>query len=172
MAVGIRPETTLAEQMHLHVQRGIVVSDTLQTVTDPRIYAVGECAAHRGVAYGLVAPLFEQGKVLANHLAEMGIGRYPGSQTSAKLKVTGIHLFSAGDFRGDEGTEEIVLSDPGAGVYRKLVLRGDRLVGACLYGDTEDGGWYFRLLRDGVAVQELRDRLMFGESQALSLIHI
>ena len=166
MAVGIRPETALAEQMHLHVQRGIVVSDTLQTVTDPRIYAVGECAAHRGVAYGLVAPLFEQGKVLANHLAEIGIGRYPGSQTSAKLKVTGIHLFSAGDFRGDDGTEEIVLSDPGAGVYRKLVLRGDRLVGACLYGDTEDGGWYFRLLRDGVAVQELRDRLMFGESQA------
>jgi nitrite reductase (NADH) large subunit len=149
MAVGIRPETTLAEQMRLHVQRGIVVSDTLQTV-----------------AYGLVEPLFEQSKVLANHLAEMGIGRYPGSQTSAKLKVTGIHLFSAGDFRGDEGTEEIVLSDPGAGVYRKLVLRGDRLVGACLYGDTEDGGWYFRLLREGVAVQGLRDRLLFGEDHA------
>jgi nitrite reductase (NADH) large subunit len=81
------------------VSRGIVVSDTLQTVTDPRIYAVGECAAHRGIAYGLVAPLFEQGKVLANHLAEFGIGRYLGSLTSTKLKVTGIDLFSAGDFR-------------------------------------------------------------------------
>jgi nitrite reductase (NADH) large subunit len=100
MAVGIRPNTALAEAMRLHVDRGIVVSDTLQTVTDARIYAVGECAAHRGVAYGLVAPLFEQGKVLANHLAELGIGRYQGSQTSTKLKVTGIDLFSAGDFQG------------------------------------------------------------------------
>jgi len=114
MAVGIRPNTALAEKMHLHCERGIVVSDTLQTVTDPRIYAVGECAAHRGIAYGLVAPLFEQGKVLANHLAEFGIGRYTGSLTSTKLKVTGIDLFSAGDFMGsdDGSTEEIVLSDP------------------------------------------------------------
>lgn len=93
MAVGIRPNTALAEKMRLHVNRGIVVSDTLQTTTDARIYAVGECAAHRGIAYGLVAPLFEQGKVLANHLAEFGIGRYQGSLTSTKLKVTGIDLF-------------------------------------------------------------------------------
>ncbi len=167
MAVGIRPNTALAEQMHLHVNRGIVVSDTLQTVTDPRIYAVGECAAHRGIAYGLVAPLFEQGKVLANHLAEWGIGRYQGSLTSTKLKVTGIDLFSAGDFQGGEGTEEIVLSDPhaeGGGVYKKLVLKDDRLVGACLYGDTVDGSWYFKLLRDGRSVADIRDRLMFGES--------
>jgi nitrite reductase (NADH) large subunit len=99
MAVGIRPNTELAEKMRLHVNRGIVVSDTLQTVTDARIYAVGECAAHRGIAYGLVAPLFEQGKVAANHLAQFGIGRYTGSLTSTKLKVTGIDLFSAGDFR-------------------------------------------------------------------------
>lgn len=166
MAVGIRPETALAEQMHLHVERGIVVSDTLQTVTDPRIHAVGECAAHRGVAYGLVAPLFEQAKVLANHLAEIGIGSYPGSQTSARLKVTGIDLFSAGDFRGGGDTQELVLSDPGAGVYRKLVLRGDRLVGACLYGDTDGGSWYLRLLREGASVQDIRDQLMFGEGQA------
>src|SRR5690606_15057684 len=128
---------------------------------------VGECAAHRGVAYGLVAPLFEQGKVLANHLAEWGIGRYQGSLTSTKLKVTGIDLFSAGDFQGGEGTEEIVLSDPhaeGGGVYKKLVLKDDRLVGACLYGDTVDGSWYFKLLRDGRSVADIRDRLMFGES--------
>ena len=164
MAVGIRPETALAERMRLHVDRGIVVSDTLQTVTDPRIYAVGECAAHRGVAYGLVAPLFEQAKVAANHLARYGIGRYTGSLTSTKLKVTGIDLFSAGDFRGDEGSESIVLSDPSAGVYKKLVLKDDRLVGACLYGDTVDGSWYFRLLRDGRSVADIRDRLMFGES--------
>ncbi len=163
MAVGIRPRTALAERARLHCHRGIVVNDTLQTVTDARIYAVGECAAHRGIAYGLVAPLFEQAKVAANHLARMGIGRYLGSQVSAKLKVTGIDLFSAGDFMGDEGTEQIVLADPRSGTYKKLVLRGDRLVGACLYGDTLDGGWYFRLLRDGGSVAAIRDRLMFGE---------
>ena len=164
MAVGIRPNTALAESMGLHVNRGIVVSDTLQTVTDPRIYAVGECAAHRGIAYGLVAPLFEQGKVLANHLAEFGIGRYNGSLTSTKLKVTGIDLFSAGNFMGDETTEEIVMSDPAGGIYKKLVIQGDKLVGACLYGDTVDGSWYFKLLRDGRSVADIRDKLMFGES--------
>jgi len=164
MAAGIRPNTQLAESMGIHCNRGIVVSDTMQTVTDPRIYAVGECAAHRGIAYGLVAPLFEQGKVCATHLAEFGIGRYSGSQTSTKLKVTGIDLFSAGDFMGGEGTEEIVLSDPNGGVYKKLVLKGDKLVGACLYGDTVDGSWYFKLLREGRTVNDIRDRLMFGES--------
>ena len=164
MAVGIRPNTALAESMGLHVNRGIVVTDTLQTVTDPRIWAVGECAAHRGIAYGLVAPLFEQGKVLANHLAELGIARYLGSQTSTKLKVTGIDLFSAGNFTGGEGCEEIVMSDPSGGVYKKLVLQDNRLIGACLYGDTVDGSWYFKLLREGRNVSELRDKLMFGES--------
>lgn len=173
MAVGIRPNTALAESMRLHCDRGIVVSDTLQTVTDPRIYAVGECASHRGIAYGLVAPLFEQGKVLATHLAQMGIGRYTGSLTSTKLKVTGIDLFSAGDFMGNNGaatpgladdTEEIILSDPHDGVYKKLVIRNDQLVGACLFGDTVDGSWYFKLLREGRNVADIRDKLMFGES--------
>jgi nitrite reductase (NADH) large subunit len=164
MAVGIRPNTGLAEQAGLHVNRGVVVHDTLQTVTDARIYAVGECAAHRGIAYGLVAPLFEQAKVAANHLAQYGIGRYTGSLTSTKLKVTGIDLFSAGDFIGGQDTEDIVLSDPFGGVYKKLVLKGDKLVGACLYGDTVDGSWYFKLLREGRSVADLRDKLMFGES--------
>ncbi|MCS4508833.1 nitrite reductase large subunit NirB [Xylophilus ampelinus] len=164
MAVGIRPNTALAEKSRLHCDRGIVVTDTLQTVTDARIYAVGECAAHRGIAYGLVAPLFEQAKVAANHLAEMGIGRYLGSLTSTKLKVTGIDLFSAGEFMGGEGTEEIVMSDPFGGVYKKLVIKDDKLVGACLYGDTVDGSYYFKLLREGRSVSDIRDRLMFGES--------
>jgi nitrite reductase (NADH) large subunit len=164
MAAGIRPNTALAESAGLHCHRGIVVNDTLQTVTDPRIYAVGECAAHRGIAYGLVAPLFEQGKVCATHLAQFGIGRYTGSQTSTKLKVTGIDLFSCGDFMGGEGSEEIVLSDPYAGVYKKLVIKDDKLVGACLYGDTVDGSWYFKLLREGRKVADIRDKLMFGES--------
>ncbi len=164
MAVGIRPNTALAEQAGLHCQRGVVVSDTLQTITDPRVYAVGECAAHRGIAYGLVAPLFEQAKVCATHLAQLGIGRYTGSQTSTKLKVTGIDLFSAGNFEGGEGFEEIVMSDPAGGVYKKLVIAGDKLVGACLYGDTVDGSWYFKLLRDGRSIADIRDKLMFGES--------
>ena len=164
MAVGIRPNTTLAEAMRLHCNKGIVVNDTMQTTTDARIYSVGECAAHRGIAYGLVAPLFEQAKVAANHLAMYGIGQYKGSLTSTKLKVTGIDLFSAGDFTGGEGTEELILSDPYGGVYKKLVIKNDKLVGACLYGDTVDGSWYFKLLRDGRSVSDIRDKLMFGES--------
>jgi nitrite reductase (NADH) large subunit len=164
MAVGIRPNTELASSMRLHVDRGIVVTDTMQTVTDARIYSVGECAAHRGIAYGLVAPLFEQAKVAANHLAMYGIGRYTGSLTSTKLKVTGIDLFSAGEFQGGEGTEEIVMSDPFGGVYKKLVIKNDKLVGACMYGDTVDGSWYFKLLRDGRSIADIRDKLMFGES--------
>ena len=164
MAAGIRPNTALAESAGLHCQRGIVVSDTLQTVTDPRVYALGECAAHRGVAYGLVAPLFEQGKVCATHLAQFGIGRYAGSAVSTKLKVTGVDLFSAGNFNGGEGCDEIVLRDPAGGVYKKLVVKGGRLVGACLYGDTVDSGWYFKLIREGRDVADIRQRLMFGEA--------
>ncbi|QVQ26650.1 NAD(P)/FAD-dependent oxidoreductase [Achromobacter deleyi] len=165
MAVGVRPNTELAQSCGLHVDRGVVVSDTLQTY-DPRIYAVGECVSHRGTAYGLVAPLFEQAKVAANHLALHGIGRYEGSLTSTKLKVTGIDLFSAGDFVGGARTETITLADTPGGVYKKLVIRGDRLVGACLYGDTADSAWYVRLIREGAGIEALRDRLMFGEGAA------
>lgn len=162
MSAGIRPNVALAEAAGLHCLRGIVVGDTLQTVTDPRVYAVGECAAHRGVAYGLVAPLYEQGRVCATHLAQVGSGRYTGSQTSTKLKVTGIDLFSAGNFMGGEHTEEIVMSDPFGGVYKKLVIQDNKLVGACLYGDTADGPWYFDLLREGRDIEDIRDRLIFG----------
>ena len=171
MAVGIRPSSELAESAGLHCNRGIVVSDTLQTVTDPRIYSIGECAAHRGIAYGLVAPLFEQAKVAANHLAQYGIGRYEGSVTSTKLKVTGIDLFSAGDFMGGEGTESILYSDPLGGVYKKLVIKDNKLVGGVMYGDTVDGAWYFSLLRDGKDVTELRDHLMFGQDHCGNLGH-
>ena len=163
MAVGIRPNTTLAESCGLYCQRGLVVNDTMQTY-DPRIYAVGECVSHRGVAYGLVAPLFEQAKVAANHLAMFGIGRYVGSLTSTKLKVTGVDLFSAGNFTGGEAFEEIILADPAAGVYKKLVLKDDKLVGAVMYGDTVDGAWYYQLLRDETNIAAMRDRLMWGES--------
>ena len=162
MAAGIRPNSELAESAGIACNRGILVNDTLQTF-DPRIYAIGECASHRGIAYGLVAPLFEQAKVCANHLAQLGYSRYQGSVTSTKLKVTGIDLFSAGEFMGGEGTETITLSDPIGGVYKKLVIKDDVLVGACLYGDTADGGWYFRQIRENHNVSEIRDHLMFGE---------
>ncbi|AGI24010.1 assimilatory nitrite reductase large subunit [Pseudomonas sp. ATCC 13867] len=170
MAAGIRPNTELAEKTGLPCNRGILVNDTLQTY-DPRIYALGECASHRGIAYGLVAPLFEQAKVCANHLAMLGFARYQGSVTSTKLKVTGIDLFSAGEFMGGEGTETITLSDPIGGVYKKLVIKDDVLVGACLYGDTADGGWYFRQIRENHNVGEIRDHLMFGESSVGDVGH-
>ena len=163
MAAGIRPNTALAEAANIHCSRGIIVNDTMQTF-DPLIYAVGECVNHRGSVYGLVAPLFEQAKVCANHLAEYGIARYSGSVTSTKLKVTGIDLFSAGNFMGGEDCEEITLSDPLAGVYKKLVVKNDLLVGACMYGDTADGNWYFKLLREEKNIASIRDTLIFGES--------
>ena len=163
MAAGIKPNTALAESARIHCARGIVVNDTMQTF-DPLVYAVGECVNHRGTVYGLVAPLFEQAKVCANHLAEYGIGRYSGSVTSTKLKVTGVDLFSAGDFMGGDASEEITLSDPLGGVYRKLVVRDDKLVGACIYGDTADGTWYFKLLREQKSIADIRDTLIFGET--------
>ena len=167
LAVGIRPNFALAESAGIYCKGGIVVNDTMQTY-DPRIYAVGECVAHRGISYGLVAPLFEMAKVCANHLANYGIGAYKGSVTSTKLKVTGIDLFSAGDFdtgatAPDDGREEIVLHDAVGGVYKKLVIKQDKIIGSVLYGDTADGAWYFQMLRDGKAIHEIRDNLMFGQ---------
>ena len=163
MAVGIRPNIELAKKSGLYCERGIVVNDTLQTY-DPRIYAVGECVQHRQQTYGLVAPLFEQAKVCANHLAHYGIARYEGSMTSTKLKVTGIDVFSAGNFTGNDSTEELVMQDAGAGVYKKLVLAGNRLVGAVMYGDTIDGTWYFQLMRDNTDITDLRPRLLYGQA--------
>src|SRR5574343_416365 len=163
MAAGIRPNYALAEKSGIYCNRGIVVNDTMQTY-DPQIYAVGECVSHRGIAYGLVAPLFEQAKGAANHLAGYGIGRDTGSVTSPKLKVTGIDLFSAGDYMGGKGTEEIVLNDPHGGVYKKLVIKDDKLVGGVMYGDTADGPWYFQLLKDKRDIHDIRDSLIFGQA--------
>ena len=166
MAVGIRPNFALAESAGIYCNKGIVVNDTMQTY-DPRIYAVGECVAHRGISYGLVAPLFEMAKVCATHLANFGIGIYKGSVTSTKLKVTGIDLFSVGDFASnesvDDGREEIILHDAVGGVYKKLVIKNDKIIGGVLFGDTADGSWYFQMLRDGKAIHEIRDSLMFGQ---------
>ena len=161
MAVGIRPNTELARKAGLHCQRGVVVSDTMQTY-DGRIYAVGECAEHRRQTYGLVAPLFDQAKVCANHLAMLGKRFYQGSAVSTKLKVSGIDLFSAGTFGGDARTDEIVFEDSARGIYKRIVLRGDQIIGAVLYGDTRDGAWYFNALRDGADISAFRENLAFG----------
>ncbi len=162
MAVGIRPNVELAQKAGLYCERGVVVNDTMQTY-DPRIYAVGECVQHRGRTYGLVAPLFEQAKVAANHLARIGIARYEGSVTSTKLKVTGIDLFSAGEFNESEGDETLILQDPARNVYKKLVVRDNRIRGAVMYGDTIDGTWYFQLLREGTDISGFRSTILFGQ---------
>jgi len=162
MAVGIRPASQLAKAAGLEVNRGIVVDDGMRT-SDPAIYSVGECAEHRGQCYGLVAPLYESAKVLADRLSG-GQGEYQGSVTSTKLKVTGVNLFSAGDFAEGEGREEIVLRDAAAGVYKRLILKDNRIIGAVMYGDVADGPWYFDMLKRGTDIAELRETLIYGQA--------
>ena len=165
MAVGIRPNATLAKAAGLAVNRGVVVDDAMAT-DDPDVLAVGECVEHRSLCYGLVAPLYEMAKVLARRLASDDTAAYAGSVLATRLKVTGIELFSAGDFAEGDGREEIVLRDPARNVYRRLVLRDNRVIGAVLYGDTSDSAWFFQLLKDAGDVTELRDTLIFGPAYA------
>ena len=165
MAAGIRPNTELARSAGLRCDRGVLVNDTLQTF-DPSIYAVGECVEHRSSTYGLVAPLFDQAKVCATHLAEFGIGRYSGSLVSTQLKVTGINLFSAGDFIGGTHSEALVLKDPKRGIYKRVVIEDNKIRGAVLYGDVKDGPWYLELMTEGRDVGPLRDKLLFGSAFA------
>ena len=164
MAVGIRPSVALAREAGIAIGRGIHVDDHMVT-SDPAILAVGECVEHDGQVYGLVAPLWEMCRALADGLVEAPSG-YKGSVTSTKLKVSGIDVFSAGDFSGGDGAEDIVLRDASRGIYKRVVVRDDRIVGAVLYGDTADGGWYFDLLKRGEDISQLRDVLIFGQSFA------
>jgi nitrite reductase (NADH) large subunit len=161
VAVGVRPNVELARTAGLRVDRGIVVDDCLQT-SRAGIHAIGECAEHRGVCYGLVEPAYEQARVLAQRLAGDAAAAYSGSVLATNLKVSGINVFSAGDFLGAPGTETIVLSDPGLDTYKKLVIADGRLVGAVLYGDTEDGLWYLDLIRSRVSIERMRGDLAFG----------
>jgi len=162
MAVGIKPSVNLAKTAELEVERGIVVDDDMVT-SDPAILAVGECVQHRGACYGLVAPLWEMCRALADFMTSAPSG-YVGSVTATKLKVSGINLFSAGDFSGGDDTEDIVMRDASRGVYKRVVVKGDRLIGAVLYGDTADGSWYFDLLKREEDISEIREALIFGQA--------
>ena len=160
MAVGIRPEVRLATDAGLDVARAIEV-DAQMVTSDPDILAVGECVEFNGNLFGLVAPLYDQAKVAASTLIGDNAA-FVVRETATKLKVTGCDLFSAGDFAEADGREDIVYRDPGRGIYKRLVLEGDRLVGAVMYGDTADGGWFHGLIKDQTDVSEMRETLIFG----------
>jgi nitrite reductase (NADH) large subunit len=162
VAVGVKPNAALARTAGIGVNRGIIVDDRIETNIDG-VHAIGECAEHRGVCYGLVEPAYEQARVLAGRLAGNDVG-YPGSVLATNLKVSGINVFSAGDFLGGPGTEPIMLSDPGLGTYKKLVIADGRLVGVVLFGDTADGLWYLDLIRSGARIDSLRNDLVFGRA--------
>src|SRR5882762_10092170 len=164
-AAGIRPNIALAKDAGIAVNRGIVVDDHLQTGA-PDIFAIGECAEHRGICYGLVEPAYEQARVLARHLAG-GKTSYSGSVVATNLKVSGVSVFSAGDFSGAEGSETIVLSDIHHGTYKKLVIAEGRLIGAVLVGDVGDALWYLELIRNREPIARIRNRMMFGRLVAL-----
>ncbi|MCT8997158.1 nitrite reductase large subunit NirB [Chelativorans intermedius] len=162
MAVGIRPETRIAVDAGLDVERGIVVNDQMVS-SDPDILAIGECVEHERICYGLVAPLYDMARVAARTLRGMPAAFRP-VETATQLKVTGVNLYSAGDFADGEDREEIVLRDASAGIYKRLVLKDDRILGAVLYGDTADGAWFFDLLKKGTDVSQMRETLIFGQA--------
>jgi NAD(P)H-dependent nitrite reductase large subunit/NAD(P)H-dependent nitrite reductase small subunit len=166
MAVGIRPNVGLAQAAGIQCQRGILVDDTMLTY-DPTVYAVGECVEHRHQIYGLVAPLWEQAAVCARQLAEVGVIHYKGSMLSTQLKVSGIHLFSAGDFTDMPGRESLVFTDPKRGIYKRLVIENDQIRGVVLYGDTRDGPWYFELMNEARNIAPVRSKLLFGKLAAM-----
>lgn len=166
MATGITPNVELARAAGLQCNHGILVNDTLQTF-DPAIYAVGECVQHRGSLFGLLAPLYEQARVCANQLAEMGIARYMQTAQATKLKITGMNVFSAGNFLGDPDSEVITFHDRALGHYKKLVLKDQRVEGVILYGDTQDGAWFFDLIQNRTDISAWRDQLIFGKDFCL-----
>ena len=165
MAVGIRPNVALAKAAGLACGRGIQVDDGLRT-SDPAIYAVGECVEHRGALFGLVAPLWDMAKVAADRIADVAATDYVPAVSGTRLKVTGIDMFSAGDFSPNPDTDEIVYRDRARGIHKKLSVRDGRLVGAVLYGDAADAGWYFTQILDGTDVSAMRDTLVFGSVAA------
>jgi nitrite reductase (NADH) large subunit len=166
-AAGIRPNTSLAKEAGISVNRGVVVDDHLQT-SARNIFALGECAEHRGICYGLVEPAYEQAGVLARHLASHEVD-YQGSVVATNLKVSGVSVFSAGDFMGSDGSESILLSDVRRGTYKKLVIADGKLTGAVLIGETSDALWYLETIRNRKAIAGIRREMMFGRSLVAGL---
>ena len=164
-AVGVRPNIALAKEAGLPCNRGILVDDQMRT-SDPDVFAIGECAEHRGVAYGLVEPAYEHAKTVARTLAGERDAAYAGSILATNLKVSGVSLFSAGDFMG-EGKEALVYEDEAQHIYKKIVIDDDKVAGAVLYGDTADGLWYLDLIKSGAPVGAMRDDLIFGRGLAM-----
>lgn len=165
-AVGIRPNMTLAQDSGLRCNRGVIVNDTMQTF-DPSIYAVGECIEHRGATFGLVEPLWGQAFVCASHLAEHGRLTFKNPTVPTQLKVSGVDVFSAGNFEPQDDFEQIVLNDEKRQIYKRILLQNDRVIGAVLFGDTEDGAWYAELIADQTSVTPFRNKLLFGRDFAL-----
>jgi nitrite reductase (NADH) large subunit len=163
VAVGVRPNAALAQSAGVPVNRGILVDDTLTTVV-PFVHAIGECAEHRDAVFGLVAPAYDQARILARRWAGDDKAIYEGTALSTNLKVSGVPVFSAGDFLDEEGADDIMLEDRGLGLCRKLVMKGDRLVGAVLVGDADDGLWYRDLISEGRDVSAIRESLIFGRA--------
>ncbi|MEP5762333.1 MAG: nitrite reductase large subunit NirB [Litoreibacter sp.] len=163
MAVGIRPNVALAKEVGLEVDRGIVTNDVMQT-SDPDIYSVGECAEVGGMVYGLVAPLYQMARVAADHLVGKVDTTFAHQQTPTKLKVTGVDLYSVGDFAEGPDRDDIVLRDAKAGTYKRVILKDDKVIGAVLYGATEDGTWYNEMLKSCENISEMRDTLIFGQA--------
>jgi nitrite reductase (NADH) large subunit len=163
MAVGIRPNAVLAKDAGLSVNRGIVTDASMQT-SDPAIFALGECAEVEGQVFGLVAPLYDMAEVLAARFAGDTSASFKAVATATRLKVTGINLYSVGDFASGDDREEIVLRDAGAGIYKRVVLKDRKIIGTVLYGETGDGPWFFDLLQQGADTDPLRDLLIFGQN--------
>nr|WP_298890840.1 nitrite reductase small subunit NirD [uncultured Acinetobacter sp.] len=165
-AVGIRPNTDLAQSAGLRCNRGVVVNDTMQTF-DPSIYSIGECIEHRGSVFGLVEPLWGQAFVCATHLAEHGSLTFKTLPTPTQLKVSGVDVFSAGNIEATEDCEDIVLNDEKRQIYKRLIIQNDKVIGAVLFGDTEDGAWYAELISDQTPIHQIRNKLLFGRDFAL-----
>lgn len=165
-AVGIRPNMALAQSAGLRCNRGVLVNDTMQTF-DPSIYAVGECIEHRGQTFGLVEPLWGQAFICASHLAEHGSLTFKAPTVPTQLKVSGCDVFSVGDFEPKEDFEDIVLNDEKRQIYKRIIIQKDKVIGAVLFGDTEDGAWYAELIADQTPITSIRNKLLFGRDFAL-----
>lgn len=165
-AVGIRPNIALAQRAGLRCNRGILVNDTMQTF-DPSIYAVGECIEHRNQTFGLVEPLWGQAFICATHLAEHGSLTFKSPTVPTQLKVSGVDVFSAGNFEPKEDYEDIILNDDKRQIYKRIIIQKDKVIGAVLFGDTEDGMWYAELIADQTPVSTFRNKLLFGKDFAM-----